>query len=331
MGLVTFKNVGQGDSILIEWENEGKNNIGIIDCNLYDNKNPILDYLSQNSITEIEFIILSHFHYDHFSGMPDLFKYCIEKKIKINWFLHTLAEHVLQIYDKIFTSKKIEKAVKDFFYFYELLDKNISNDLSVNFHTAPFRLADKISMLFLGPSEKTGKNIATQINRKVNTKEFFYADINKFSTITYIQNNDCSILITSDSVKGCYRNLHKFINKEITLIQAPHHGSFANIYPNFWNALVKKDKCPVVFSVGYEPKDKLPNKETVEFFEKLGFDVFSTNSTFGISEYFNLNISLNHLSNIKTQYLNHFSKKINTIYQSPISNPKYEGDQKFSF
>jgi len=331
LGTVNFKNVGQGDSIIIEWSNEGKNNIGIIDCNLYDNKNPILEYLSHKSITEIEFVVLSHFHFDHFSGMPDLFKFCFEKNIKIKWFLHTLAEHVLQIYNKMFISKKIEKAVIGFFYYFELLDKNILNDLAVNSYTAPIQLSNTISMSFLAPSVKTGRNIAKQINKKVNTKKFTYFDINKLSTITYINNNDSGILLTSDAVKDCFRNLHKRINKEIVLVQVPHHGSLMNIYQDFWNKLSKKDKCPAVFSVGYEPKDKLPNKETVELFDKLGFDVHSTNSVFGINEYFNINSSTtNNLSNItKTKYLNHFSKKRNTTYRYPINNSKYEGDQQF--
>lgn len=332
MGTVNFKNVGQGDSIIIEWDNEGKNNIGIIDCNLYDNKNPVLEYLSQKSITEIEFVILSHFHFDHFSGMPDLFKFCIEKNIKIKWFLHTLADYVLQIYNKIFTSKKIEKASIDFFHYLERLDKNIINDLAVNLYTAPIQLSNAISMSFLAPSEKTGRNIAKQINRKVNTKKFTYFDINKLSTITYINNNDSGILLTSDAVKDSFKYLQKKINKEIVLVQVPHHGSLLNIKHEFWNKLDKKGKCPAVFSVGYEPKDKLPNKETVELFDKLDFDVHSTNSVFGINEYFNRNSSTtNNLSNItKTKYLNHFSKKRKIIYRYPINNSKYEGDQQFA-
>lgn len=330
MGTINFKNVGQGDSIIIEWDNEGKNNIGIIDCNLYDNNNPVLEYLSQNSITEIEFIILSHFHFDHFSGMPDLFKFCIERKIKIKWFLHTLADHVLQIYNKIFISKKIEKAVTGFFQYLEILDKNILNDLSVNYRTSSFQLSKTMSMSFLAPSEKVGRNMAKQINRKVNTKKFTYFDINKLSTITYIENNDNGILLTSDAVKSSFKYLHTKINKEIVLVQIPHHGSFVNIRDEFWKQLNKKDKCPAVFSVGYEPKDKLPNKETVEFIDKLGFDIHSTNSVFGINEYFNRNIT-NNLSNItKTKYLNHFSKKRKTTYGYHIDNAKYEGDQQFT-
>ena len=335
MGTVNFKNVGQGDSIIVEWESEGKNKIGIIDCNLYENKNPVLDYLdylTQKSLTEIEFVVLSHFHYDHFSGMPQLFKFCIDRGIKIKWFLHTFVEIALHIYKKIEPRKKIEQAIIDFFNYVELSDKIIINDLSVNSYIVPIKLSDKITMTFLGPSPKTGSNFAKLINRKVINKEFTYNDINKFSTIIYIECDKSGILLTSDSVIGNYRNLQKKINKEIILTQAPHHGSSKNVYTDFWKALAKKEKCPVVFSVGYEPKDKLPNKDTVEFFDKLGFEVHSTNSVYGISEYFNQGkTETKDLSNNKTHLLNHFSKKTNTIYRSPINNPKYEGDQKFAF
>jgi beta-lactamase superfamily II metal-dependent hydrolase len=332
LGTVNFKNVGQGDSIIIEWDDQGANKIGVIDCNLYDNKNPVVDYLTTKSIREIDFIVLSHFHYDHFSGMPELFKFCIDKNIKIKRFFHTLAEQVLQIYNKISTSKKVENASVDFFHYFELLSKNVDVDISVNFHTTPIKLSETILLSFLGPSEKTAKNIATQINRKVNTKEFSYDDINKFSTIIHIQNNDVGVLLTADSVKACYRNLLKYLDKEIILVQAPHHGSFSNIYPNFWNSLPKRENCPAVFSVGYEPKDKLPNKETVEFIDSLGFEVHSTNPSYGISEHFGQNQSmLNKTSMNRSQYLNHFSKKVNTTVGTTFNELKYEGDQIFSF
>ncbi len=332
MNRVTFKNVGQGDSIIIEWDCEGENKIGIIDCNLFEDKNPVLDYLATKSIKEIDFVILSHFHYDHFSGMPGLFQYCIEKDIKIKWFLHTLAEHVLQIYNKIITSKKVENAAIDFFKYLEDLDQNIKGDISVNIHTVPINLSDTIFFSFLSPSEKTGKNIATQINRKVNTKEFSYSDINKFSTITYFRFGNLGVLFTGDSVKACYRNLHKYIDKETILVQVPHHGSVANIYPEFWKILNKCENCAAVFSVGYEPKDKLPNRETVEIIDKLGFDIHSTNPSYGISEYFEDSESaLSVTSFNKSHYLNHFSSKIKTTHLHPHKESKYEGDQSFTF
>ena len=86
---ITFKNVGQGDSILLEWNSNNKLKIAIVDCNLYQCTNPTLDYIIQQEIKEIEFIILSHPHTDHFSGFYELLEYCRNNRIRINRFLHT--------------------------------------------------------------------------------------------------------------------------------------------------------------------------------------------------------------------------------------------------
>ncbi len=332
MTIVTFKNVGQGDSIIVEWEDKGKTILGVIDCNSYEGENPIIDYLSQKNISEIEFVILTHFHLDHFSGMPELFKYCFENKIKIKQFLHTLSVQVFQIYNKFFTSKRIERTYTDFIDSFILADKNILHDVSVNFTTVPLQLSDTLTLSFFAPSPRSGITIAKQIKRKIDKKEFLHSDINKFATITYIQSNERGILLTSDAVRGYFRNLHKRIDKKIELIQAPHHGSFKNIYIDFWQNLQKIDNCPVLFSVGYELKDKLPDKETVELLDKSGFDVYSTNTVFGINEYFNQTFQTSSSSSnySKSQYLNIFSKSRNSTYGYSRINSKYEGDQQFT-
>jgi len=330
--IVTFKNVGQGDSIIVEWEDNGKTILGIIDCKLYEKKNPIVEHLSQKNISEIEFVILTHCHLDHLSGMPGLFNYCYDNGIKIKKFLHTISDHVFHIYNKIFTSKKVEKAFIDFIDSLALADKNILIDAPVNFTSVPIQLSDSLTLSFFAPSPRIGTTIAKQIKRKINKKEFKYSDINKLAIITYIQSNESGILLTSDAVKACFRYLYPRINKKIELIQAPHHGSYNNIYIDFWQKLQKKGNCPVVFSVGYEPKDELPDKETVEFLDKSGFDVYSTNNVFGINEYFNqISQTPSSLSNYsKSQYLNIFSKSRNSTYGYSRINSKYEGDQQFT-
>lgn len=88
---ITFKNVDQGDSILLEWQNEEDETIiGIIDCNLKkDKSNPILNYIIKNRIQKIEFMLLSHPHFDHYSGLVELLEFIIQNKIKLRNFLHT--------------------------------------------------------------------------------------------------------------------------------------------------------------------------------------------------------------------------------------------------
>jgi competence protein ComEC len=86
---ITFKDVGQGDSIIIEWENEGKNKIAIIDCKKAYGKNPVLEYIKTKGTKEIAFLLLSHPHLDHFSGFTELIEHCIRDNIIIKYFLHT--------------------------------------------------------------------------------------------------------------------------------------------------------------------------------------------------------------------------------------------------
>lgn len=64
---VEFFNVDQGDTIILEWEYDKKKLIGIIDANINKaNNNPLLSFLQQSVYKEIEFIILTHLHFDHF-------------------------------------------------------------------------------------------------------------------------------------------------------------------------------------------------------------------------------------------------------------------------
>lgn len=325
---ITFYNVGQGDTILIEWDNKEKKSIGIIDCNKINDSNRIIDYLSVNSITSIEFIILSHFHYDHFSGMSDIFKFCFENNIKIKYFLHTFAPQVLDIYNQIFTSKKVERESELFFKYFEQLDKKIINNIPVHCYTASIPLSDDIFISFFAPDGKTYTDIAKQISRRRNKLTSTYEDINKLSTITCIQNQNSCILLTSDAVKKSFKKIKGKIKKEILIAQAPHHGSFSNIYIEFWTKLNLKVNCPAVFSVGYEPKDKLPHKETVEFFDKNGFDIYSTNCVYGISEYFE-NASNSDFT--RSLCLDHVSKIKKNVHSKPSVSSKFEGDISSSF
>src|ERR1035437_9837061 len=84
-----FRNVGQGDSIILEWESEKKKKLGIIDCKSNSDANPVLDYIIKENYTSIGFLFLSHPHIDHFSGFNQLINYCIDKNIRIDYFLHT--------------------------------------------------------------------------------------------------------------------------------------------------------------------------------------------------------------------------------------------------
>ena len=80
---VTFKYIGQGDSIILVWNDSGLVKVGIIDCNNHNGS--ILTHIkSLGSSIFIEFIVLSHPHDDHFSGLLDLILYLNDNNIPIN-------------------------------------------------------------------------------------------------------------------------------------------------------------------------------------------------------------------------------------------------------
>lgn len=87
---ITFKNVGQGDSIILEWDGGLHGEIGIIDCKKTPTGNPIIEHLERIKPERIAFVLLSHPHFDHFSGMADLLTYCNTEGIKIQHFMHTM-------------------------------------------------------------------------------------------------------------------------------------------------------------------------------------------------------------------------------------------------
>ena len=324
---VNFKNVGQGDSIIIEWENKGKKSIGIIDCKVYNEKNPILEYLQQNLILEIEFILLSHLHYDHFSGMADIFEFCINRKIKTKYFFHTNAPFIGEIYNRIFTSQKLQRGIKRFIEYYELFDKLVGDKIQVTCHLRDYKLTDNIILKFIAPKGRTYDIMSKQLSRKVNKISTSKLDINKIATITCIQNNKDCILLTSDATLGSYKKIDKKIERNVVLSQVPHHGSYYNIYPRFWTSIKRDESCPAVFSVGYEPKDKLPDKSTVEFFHNNKFDIHSTNSVYGISEFFKIKSIIS--ESLKSLCLNNFSVLRNVNYYDESIIDKYNGDKKF--
>ena len=90
---ITFKNVGQGDSIILEWNGAEGRHIGIVDCHRYEGTNPVVQHLIDNELESIKFLILSHPHYDHYSGLLELLDFCEQQNIVIERFAHTSGYH----------------------------------------------------------------------------------------------------------------------------------------------------------------------------------------------------------------------------------------------
>ena len=68
------------------------------------------------------------------------------------------------------------------------------------------------------------------------------------------------------------------------MIQIPHHGSWENHQPTFWNKIIS-NKCQAAISCGINDSFQLPDYEVVKYFFSKKFIVRGTNNVYGLKDY----------------------------------------------
>ena len=288
---IIFKNVGQGDSIIIEWFENGKSKFGVIDCNIYQKQNPILQHIIDHEIKEIEFLLLSHPHSDHFSGFHELLMHCRNKGVTIKRFLHT--SEITPDYLK--TASRSLESEEALFLLFDLL-KVMRNKEGLLLNTVEDNAFLKIPlspgyiMEILAPS-------SVEKDKYVRGENFPFDEedgnsnpnANWLSTILKISNEHGYVLLTSDAESSSLTRIGKKKNgrigeSKLLMAQLPHHGSKKNLNKTFWQLRKRVEKTPIVISVG-ENGYKHPSKDVIEFFHKnANYDIVSTNIVGALSK-----------------------------------------------
>ncbi|NGP88986.1 hypothetical protein [Fodinibius halophilus] len=269
---VTFKYVGSGDSIIIEWED----GIGFIDCKKLHGENPSLNYLKATEENNIRFVFMSHPHQDHYSGLYEFLDYCDSKDITIDLFAFTTdvsknyLETVLMPYDAKKSLQKILLKAKSLEDKGIIKTRGLVNNLSQNLN-----LNDEIFLRILSPSQQEKDEFyKTLFNKDLDFKSA--PNPNLLSLVTSIESNDWQILLTSDveiqSLRRIGIKVLKHFDKEVYLGQIPHHGSLKNHYREFWKKRKFKNDTPVAISVGPN-KNGHPSGKVISDLEDLGYQV----------------------------------------------------------
>lgn len=283
MVIITFKNVGQGDSIIIEWNEGGNSKMGIIDCNIYQKGNPVINHIHEQQINEIEFLILSHPHKDHFSGFLELLEFCNSSSIKIRRFLHT-SEITKDYFKSALRSLDAEKDLMNLFSFLrkmrdlgdiEVFSIDDNPDLQIP-------LGDDYKMEILSPS-------SLEKDKYIRGSKFPFDEesgennpnANWLSTVISIYNDDGCVLLTSDVEATTLARIgkksrYKFASRKMLMSQVPHHGSKGNLNKSFWQIRKRGEITPVIVSVG-DNKYNHPSSEVINFFDKTNnYDLYRT-------------------------------------------------------
>jgi len=327
MVTIIFKNVGHGDTIILEWQsNLGENEMGIIDCHQTGKKsNAAIEHIKKNDYKTIRFMILSHPHTDHFSGFPSLLEFCKKNHITIERFWHTAS------YDPIFMGELLDKKISrgDFVssfvsgerdrsklksLFREILRLHGSSILKeggfVN-ETSYLLLNKKLRLEFLAPSGYDElKMYCNKSFQLVPGKQFTFEKkdnnpaANLLSSVIMIKTDNWHVLLTSDALSYTIERLakdkHNRLDNRLVAMQVPHHGSKDSHVEEFWHKIPNKEEVPTFVSVG--GKYGLPSKEIVEFFDKNYKEIHSTNFVGGFREYIEYKQSINR--EMDHQYVN---------------------------
>jgi len=320
---ITFKNVGQGDSIIIEWEAQGQNRIGILDCNICNNRNRVLEHFESKKYDSIEFIILSHPHLDHFSGFNALLDYCQKNDIIIKRLFHSSFTEPKYLRSSV-KGYKAENDLSNFFLKIHHGKRSglIEYQSFVTNERVPFKLTDDINLEFIAPSSDEFDKFSSKTYTESEENRNSVSHGNWLSTIIKISSEDWFILLTSDAEKNTLKrvlhNEKERITGNLILCQAPHHGARKNHTNEFWRYL-KSDNVKCVISVGKNNYDH-PSSHVIKKFEDYKYEVFATNAQ-------NLGEDISNEVYKKDQLLK--TLNIFDAIDDSINAHKFKGDKKF--
>jgi len=326
---ITFKNVGQGDSIILEWIEGTTKKVGIIDCNLNSRKeNHVLEHIKKEKYKEIYFIILSHPHSDHFSGLPELLSYLLENKICLRYFIHTCTS----VPDNLIMANESKEATTNLQKVFRLV-QNLRDELNTLEGTIAVGITDEFpvgigySLKLLAPTSKHIQNYTGKIEYDHDYEvegNSHYA--NWLSTVFQLKNQNSYVLFTSDAPRDVIKEIglrpgnEYYTGENLVLGQIPHHGAGKNHLNSFWKLRNSKKNMPIVISVGKNNYGH-PSKEAIDFFSKNNFAIYSTNEI-GYLIKFSQNKSLSK----KITHLDIFS-----VESTQNETSKFSGDKVFIF
>ncbi len=241
---LTFIDVGQGDSILLEFP-KGKKMLvdggGLYEDRFDIGKNVIAPFLWKKKIRRIDFLVLTHPDPDHLKGLN-----FIASHFSIGQFWENGARTDSESF------RQLEET---------LLRKRIER-LSLN-EGSPPRVIHGVQISFLNPSGKISSHT-----------RYPTSPLNNDSLVMKIQFKNIRILLPGDIEKETeYRILRAGYPIDADILKIPHHGSSSSSTLYF---LQRVNPSYAILSVGERNIGRLPHPEVLTRYQHLGAKIYRT-------------------------------------------------------
>ncbi len=288
---VTFFDVGHGDSIVVERDNPP--HFAVIDCNLNlsrkESEPKAYAYLMQRQVKELDTVVLTHLHKDHFTGLEFFLKNFDVRVFRIPPFLSRNDK----VYDGVIKklSGKIEEEIRR------------STDPFV------FRPARSLAAILAYVSnnedkveEAVGKNnaiklcgfdasislplprIKGQLHAKLlsqGSTSNTFPEMNDASVVVTVEHGGHRVTLAGDSTIDQWAEHERQMDRdritslETTVLKVPHHGSRHNNNARLYGYLLKKPIAGRVTIVSANGSTH-PHDEYFQLVHQFGLEPYCT-------------------------------------------------------
>ncbi len=237
--------VGQGDATVIRLPT---GEVIVVDCNTADANVDLVDFLKSCGVDVIDYLIITHPHYDHFSGV---------QKLVDNFQIRNLMEPSIERTD-ITEEARAE---------YELycdtvneLEKHGTTILHPVASSDVYKEIGDVRLSVYGPS-RAGIERAEGLEREVHTN----------SIVMKIGYGDFKMLFSGDVDQDGWARIAKYYDIESTVLHASHHGSVSGCDEQ---SMGKISPSRTIISAGRGNPFGHPDGEAVKIYKE-----YSTNGT----------------------------------------------------
>ncbi|WP_099335693.1 ComEC/Rec2 family competence protein [Clostridium cadaveris] len=215
---VHFIDVGQGDSILVQFKDKNL----LIDAGPRSSSNDLLKYLKGINLTKLDYVVATHPHEDHIGGMPEIIKnfeigefYAPKKQVSTKIF-QTMVEDLKKKNHKINVAKAGVSLDMDSDISVEMIAPNSSDYENVNNYSAVIKVTYKdTSFLFTGDAEKLSEKeiLQKKYDIKADVLKLGHHGSSTSSSKEFLDKVNPKIAVASLGKNNDYGHPHKEIIK----------------------------------------------------------------------------------------------------------------------